>query len=90
MFFQWIIIDTLSCIFLWNKTILSLKSYIIYIYGYHINIIPSQILQTVLDCMPRLFFRLKYVWFPVHLGADLIPNSSGQLAELIVHIIPLE
>ena len=36
------------------------------------------------------FFRLKYVWFPVHLDTGQIPNSSGQLAELIVHIIPQE
>ena len=31
-----------------------------------------------------------YVWFLVHLYVDLAPNSSGQLAELIVCIIPLE
>ena len=36
------------------------------------------------------FFRLQYVWFPVHLSTGKLPNSSGQLAELIVHIIPLE
>ena len=36
------------------------------------------------------FFRLQYVWFPVHLYIGLIPNSSGQLAELLVCIIPLE
>ena len=29
--------------------------------------IPSHILRPFLDCMPRLFFRPKYVWFPVHL-----------------------
>ena len=33
--------------------------------------------------------REQYVWFLVHLYAALIPNSSGQLAELIVYIIPL-
>ena len=35
-------------------------------------------------------FRPQYVWFLVHLYVALIPNSSGQLAELIVYIIPLE
>ena len=49
-----------------------------------------EILKTVLDCVPQLFFRLQYVWFPVHLYTDSLPNSSGQLTELIVHIIPLE
>ena len=29
--------------------------------------IPSQIFQTILDCMPQLFFRPQYVWFLVHL-----------------------
>ena len=29
--------------------------------------IPSHILKTILDCMSQLFFRPKYVWFPVHL-----------------------
>ena len=36
--------------------------------------------------MPQLFFRPKYVWFPVHLKGDVIPAPSGQLAELIVYI----
>ena len=36
------------------------------------------------------FFRLQYVCFPVHLYIGLIPNSSGQLAKLVVYIIPLE
>ena len=31
------------------------------------HIIPSQILKTVLGSLPQLFFRLQYVWFPVHL-----------------------
>ena len=30
------------------------------------------------------------VYFPSHLYVALIPKYSGQLAELIVHIIPLE
>ena len=37
--------------------------------------------------MPQLFFRPKYVWFPVHLKGPMIPDPSGQLAELIVWII---
>ena len=36
--------------------------------------------------MPQLFFRTKYVWFPVHLKGAVIPDPSGQLAELIVYI----
>ena len=49
--------------------------------------IPSQILKIILDCMPQLFLRPKYVWFPVHLKGPMIPDPSGQLAELIVWII---
>ena len=37
-----------------------------------------------------IFFLLQCVWFPIHLYIGQLPNSSGQLAELIVHIIPLE
>ena len=37
--------------------------------------------------MPQLFFRPKYVWFPSHLKGQMIPDPSGQLAELIVLII---
>ena len=29
------------------------------------------------------------MWFPSHVYVGLISNSSGQLAELIVYIIPL-
>ena len=36
--------------------------------------------------MPQLFFRPKYVWFPVHLKGPMIPDPSGQLAELIIQI----
>ena len=36
--------------------------------------------------MPQLFFRPKYVWFPIHLKGHMIPDPSGQLAELIVCI----
>ena len=44
--------------------------------------IPSHIWKPFLDCMPQLFFRPKYVWFPVHLKGPMIPDPSGQLAEL--------
>ena len=36
--------------------------------------------------MPQLFFRPKYVWFPIHLKGTVLPNPIGQLAELIVYI----
>ena len=53
--------------------------------------ILSQILKTILDCMFQLLFlRPHYVWFSSRLYIDMIPNSSGQFAELIVYIIPLE
>ena len=51
--------------------------------------IPSQVLKTNFG-LPQLFFRPQYVWFPGHLKGPLIPNSDGQLAELIVYIIPPE
>ena len=37
-----------------------------------------------------VIFRLQYVCFLAHLYVGLIPNTSGQLAELIAYIIPLE
>ena len=37
-----------------------------------------------------IIFRPQYVWFLVHSYVALIPKSSAQLTELIVHIIPLE
>ena len=40
--------------------------------------------------MLQLFSRPQYVWFSEHLYGPAIPNSSGQLAELIVYIIPPE
>ena len=40
--------------------------------------------------MPQLFFRPQYVWCSARLYIGVIPNSSGQLAELIDYIIPLE
>ena len=38
--------------------------------------------------MPQLFFKPKYmyVWFPIHLKGPMIPDPSGQLAELIAYI----
>ena len=52
--------------------------------------IPSQILETILDCMPQLCFRPQYAWILSRLYAGMIPNSHGQLAGLIVFIIPVE
>ena len=37
-----------------------------------------------------VIFRPKYVWFASHLYIGMIPNFSGQFAELIVYIIPQE
>ena len=50
------------------------------------KIFPHAFLRPFLDCMPQLFFRPKYVWFPIHLKGPMIPDPSGQLAELIVYI----
>ena len=50
------------------------------------TIFPHKLWRPFLDCMPQLVFKAQYVWFP----GPLIPNSSGQLAELIVYIIPPE
>ena len=47
---------------------------------------PHTFWRPFLDCMPQLFFRPKYVWFPIHLKGPMIPDPSGQLAELIVCI----
>ena len=46
-------------IFLWTMTSNSLKEN-------EEHYIPLHILKTIF-CMPRLFFRAKYVWFPVYL-----------------------
>ena len=51
--------------------------------------ILSQILKTILDCMPQLFFRPQCVVSGTYY-VSLIPNSRGRLAELIVYIIPQE
>ena len=37
-----------------------------------------------------VFFRPQYVWLLVYLYVGQLPNSSGQLVEPIVYIIPLE
>ena len=50
------------------------------------TIFPHTFWRPFMDCMRRLFFRSKYVWFPVHLYGPVIPDHSGQLAELIVYI----
>ena len=50
------------------------------------NTIFHNILKTIFDCIPRLFSKPKYVWFPAHLLGHVIPDPSGQLAELIVYI----
>ena len=52
--------------------------------------IPSQILKTIFGLHASVIFRPQYVWFLVHLQSLMIPNSSGQLAELIDCIIPPE
>ena len=43
--------------------------------------ISSHILKTIFG-----FHASVYVWFPVHLYSPVIPDPSGQLAELIVYI----
>ena len=40
--------------------------------------------------MPQLFFIPQYVQFLTHLYGPVIPDPSGQLAELVVYIIPPE
>ena len=47
--------------------------------------IPSHILKTIFGLHDLVIFRPKYVWFPVHLKGLVIPDPSGQLAELIVY-----
>ena len=57
---------------------------------------PHKFWRPFLNCVPQLFFRPQYVWFPVFqyicwvLWSQTLPNSSGQLAEHIVYIIPPE
>ena len=55
--------------------------------------IPSQILQTIFNCMPQLFLYPNMSISSTFVGyfdPPLILNSSGQLRELIVYIIPPE
>ena len=37
------------------------------------TVFPHKFWRPFLDCMPPLFFRPQYVWFPVHLKGLLIP-----------------
>ena len=37
------------------------------------TVFPHKLWRPFLDCMPQLFFRPQYVWFPVHLKGHLIP-----------------
>ena len=48
--------------------------------------IRSHIFKTNFGLHASVIFRPKYVWFPVHLQGHVIPDPSGQLAELIVYI----
>ena len=48
--------------------------------------IPSHILKTSFGLHVSVIFIPKYVWFPVHLQGPVIPDPSGQLAELNVYI----
>ena len=52
--------------------------------------IPSQIVETIFGLHASVIFKLQYVWFLTHFWGPKIPNYSGQLAELIVYIIPPE
>ena len=49
--------------------------------------IPSHILKTIFGLHASVISRPQCVWFLAH---PVIPNFSGQLAELIVYIIPPE
>ena len=48
--------------------------------------IPLHILKNIFGLHALVIFRPKYVWFPVHLKDHMIPDPSGQFAELIVYI----
>ena len=37
------------------------------------TVFPHKFWRPFLDCMPQLFLRPQYVWFPVHLKGHLIP-----------------
>ena len=37
------------------------------------TVFPQKFWRPFLDCMPQLFFRPQYVWFPVHFKGLLIP-----------------
>ena len=48
--------------------------------------IPSHILKTIFGLHASVISRPKYVWFPIHLKGPVIPDPSGQLADLVVYI----
>ena len=52
--------------------------------------IHAQILKSFFGLHASVIFRPLYVWFLAHLQSLVIPNFSGQLAKLIVYIIPPE
>ena len=52
--------------------------------------ITSQIMKTIFGLHASVIFRPQYVWFLTHLWGPVIPHPSGQLAELVVYIIPPE
>ena len=51
---------------------------------------PNKIWRQFRIACPSDIFGLQSVWFLVHVYVALIPNSSGQLSELIAYTIPLE
>ena len=48
--------------------------------------IPSHIWKTIFGLHTAVIYRPKYVWFPVHLHGPVIPDPSGQLAELFISL----
>ena len=54
------------------------------------TIFPYKFLKSIFGLYALFIVRPQHVWFPGHLYGPPIPNSSGQLTELVVHIIPPE
>ena len=54
------------------------------------TIYPHKFWRPFWTACLSLIFSPQYVWFPAYLYIGLIPISSGQLAEIIVSIIPQE
>ena len=50
--------------------------------------IPSQMLKTISGLHASGIFRPQYVLFPELLQDPVIPNSVGQLPEIIVYTSP--